>query len=94
MPKFFKGERFMGILAWIALGLLVGVLTRFFMPGTQPMGLIGTILLGIVGAVVGGFIGIQMGWGNVHGFDLRSLGLAILGGVLVLFIVGLFRKGS
>ena len=84
----------MGIIAWIILGLLVGILARFFMPGRQPMGLIATILLGIVGAVVGGFIGTQMGWGQVHGFDLRSLGLAILGGVLVLFLVGLFQRGA
>ena len=84
----------MGIIAWIILGLLVGILARFFAPGRQPMGLIATILLGIVGAVVGGFIGTQMGWGQVHGFDLRSLGLAILGGVLVLFLVGLFQRGS
>lgn len=84
----------MGIIAWIILGLLVGILARFFMPGRQPMGLIATILLGIIGAVVGGFIGTQMGWGQVHGFDLRSLGLAILGGVLVLFLVGLFQRGA
>jgi len=84
----------MGIIAWIILGLLVGILARFFAPGRQPMGLVATILLGIVGAVVGGFIGTQMGWGQVHGFDLRSLGLAILGGVLVLFLVGLFQRGS
>jgi len=43
---------------------------------------------------VGGFIGTQMGWGQVHGFDLRSLGLAILGGVVVLFLVGLFQRGA
>jgi len=84
----------MGIIAWIVLGLLVGILARFFAPGRQTMGLVATILLGIVGAVVGGFIGTQMGWGQVHGFDLRSLGLAILGGVLVLFLVGLFQRGS
>jgi uncharacterized membrane protein YeaQ/YmgE (transglycosylase-associated protein family) len=84
----------MGILTWIVLGLVVGILARFIMPRTQAMGLIGTILLGIVGAVVGGFIGIQLGWGNVHGFDIRSLGLAIGGGVLVLFIIGLFQKRS
>lgn len=84
----------MGIIAWIVLGLLVGILARLFMPGRQPMGLVATILLGIVGAVVGGLIGTQMGWGQVHGFDLRSLGLAILGGVLILFLVGLFQRGS
>ncbi len=84
----------MGIIAWIFMGLLAGVLARFFMPGRQPMGLLATILLGIVGAVVGGFIGTQMGWGQVKGFDLRSLGLAILGGVLVLFLAWLFQRGS
>jgi uncharacterized membrane protein YeaQ/YmgE (transglycosylase-associated protein family) len=84
----------MGILAWIVMGLLAGILARFFMPGRQPMGLLRTMVLGIVGAVVGGFIGTQLGWGNVHGFDLRSLGLAIGGGVLVLFILGLFQKKS
>jgi uncharacterized membrane protein YeaQ/YmgE (transglycosylase-associated protein family) len=84
----------MGIIAWIILGLLVGVLALFLAPGRQPMGLVATILLGIVGAVVGGLIGTQMGWGEVHGFDLRSLGLAILGGVLILFLVGLFQRGS
>jgi uncharacterized membrane protein YeaQ/YmgE (transglycosylase-associated protein family) len=84
----------MGIIAWIVMGLLAGILARFFMPGRQPMGLLRTMVLGIVGAVVGGFIGTQLGWGNVHGFDLRSLGLAIGGGVLVLFILGLFQKKS
>ena len=84
----------MGILAWIVLGLVAGVLARFIMPGRAPMGLMGTIILGIIGAVVGGFIGTQLGWGNVYGFDLRSLLLAVGGGVVVLFIVGLIRKGS
>lgn len=84
----------MGILAWIVLGLIAGVVARFLMPGNVPMGLVGTIILGIVGAVVGGFIGTQMGWGDVYGFDLRSILLAIGGGVVVLFIVGLLRRGS
>lgn len=84
----------MGILAWIVLGLVAGVLARFLMPGKVPLGLAGTILLGIIGAVVGGFIGTQLGWGNVYGFDLRSILLAVFGGVVVLFIVGLIRKVS
>jgi uncharacterized membrane protein YeaQ/YmgE (transglycosylase-associated protein family) len=84
----------MGILAWIVFGLIAGVVARFLMPGNVPMGLVGTIILGILGAVVGGFIGTQMGWGDVYGFDLRSILLAIGGGVVVLFIVGLLRRGS
>lgn len=84
----------MGILTWIVMGLIAGILARFLMPGEQPLGLIGTIVLGIIGALLGGYLGTQMGWGTVQGFDLRSLGLAVGGGVLILFVVGLIRKAS
>ena len=84
----------MGIFGWVIMGLLAGMLARLFMPGRQAMGVFATILLGIVGALLGGFIGTRLGWGTVEGFDLRSLLLAIGGGILVLFIVGRFRKAS
>jgi uncharacterized membrane protein YeaQ/YmgE (transglycosylase-associated protein family) len=63
------------------------------MPGKVPGGIIVTIALGIVGAVLGGFIGSQLGFGDISGFDLRSMLLAVGGGVLVLFIYGLVTKG-
>jgi uncharacterized membrane protein YeaQ/YmgE (transglycosylase-associated protein family) len=63
------------------------------MPGKAPGGIIVTIILGIVGAVVGGFIGTQINFGDVHGFDPRSMALAVGGGVLVLFLYGLANKG-
>jgi uncharacterized membrane protein YeaQ/YmgE (transglycosylase-associated protein family) len=53
---------------------------------------VATIVLGILGAVVGGFLGTQLGLGDVQGFDLRSLALAIGGGVLVLFLFGVFTR--
>jgi uncharacterized membrane protein YeaQ/YmgE (transglycosylase-associated protein family) len=74
-------------------GLIAGAIARFLMPGKVPGGIIVTILLGIVGAVVGGFIGTQLGFGDVSGFDLGSVLLAVGGGVLVLFIYGLLTKG-
>jgi uncharacterized membrane protein YeaQ/YmgE (transglycosylase-associated protein family) len=43
------------IVGYIVVGLIVGVLARFFVPGRDPIGLIGTILLGILGAVIGGW---------------------------------------
>ena len=52
----------MGILATIVVGLVVGALARWVMPGEQKMGWILTIVLGIVGAVVAGFIGRAFGW--------------------------------
>ena len=43
------------IIGYIVVGLVVGVLARFLVPGRDPMGWIGTIVLGIVGAVIGGW---------------------------------------
>jgi uncharacterized membrane protein YeaQ/YmgE (transglycosylase-associated protein family) len=47
----------MSILWTIIIGLIVGALAKFVMPGKDPGGIIITILLGIVGAFVGTFIG-------------------------------------
>lgn len=76
----------MGIISWIIFGLLAGGLAKFIMPGRDPGGCFLTIILGIVGAAVGGWIGTQLGFGSVDAFDLRSLGVAILGSIVVLLI--------
>jgi uncharacterized membrane protein YeaQ/YmgE (transglycosylase-associated protein family) len=82
----------MGILLWALFGLIAGAIAKFIMPGKAPGGIILTIVLGIVGAVVGGFIGTQLGLGGVSEFDVRSMALAVGGGVLVLFIYGMFAR--
>jgi uncharacterized membrane protein YeaQ/YmgE (transglycosylase-associated protein family) len=82
-----------GILLWALFGLIAGAIARFLMPGKVPGGIIVTIILGIVGAVVGGFIGTQLGFGDISGFNLRSMLLAVGGGVLVLFLFGLVSRG-
>ncbi len=81
----------MGIISWIIFGLLAGGLAKFIMPGRDPGGCFLTILLGIVGAAVGGWIGTQLGFGSVDAFDLRSLGVAILGSIVVLLIYRALR---
>ena len=83
----------MGIFAWIVFGLIAGLLAKFLMPGKSPGGIIATIALGIVGAIVGGFLGTLLGFGDLSGFDLRSMALAVGGGVVVLFVFGLLTKG-
>lgn len=75
----------MGILSWILLGLVVGVLAKWLMPGDDPGGFIVTVLIGIAGAVVGGFIASALGLGTVTGFDVGSLAIAIAGAMLLLF---------
>jgi uncharacterized membrane protein YeaQ/YmgE (transglycosylase-associated protein family) len=76
----------MGILSWIILGLLAGGIAKFLMPGKDPGGCFITIILGIVGAAVGGWIGTQLGFGSVQQFDMRGLGIAILGSLILLII--------
>ena len=79
----------MGILSWILLGLVVGVLSKWILPGDDPGGFVITVLIGIAGAVVGGFIASTLGLGTVTGFNLGSLAIAI-GGSLLLLVV--YRK--
>lgn len=75
----------MGVLSWIILGLVVGILAKWIMPGPDPGGLILTIVLGVAGAFVGGFIGSSLGLGSVSGFNLGSLALATVGSLLLLW---------
>jgi uncharacterized membrane protein YeaQ/YmgE (transglycosylase-associated protein family) len=74
-----------GILSWIILGLVVGVLAKWIMPGPDPGGTIITIVLGIAGALVGGFLGSLVGLGDVTGFNVGSLALAVGGALLLLW---------
>lgn len=76
----------MGWLVWIGLGLVAGILAKWIMPGRDPGGVIITIVIGIVGALLGGFISAQLGLGDLTGFDIRSVIIAVLGAVLLLFI--------
>jgi uncharacterized membrane protein YeaQ/YmgE (transglycosylase-associated protein family) len=75
----------MGIISWIVFGLIAGVLAKILMPGKDPGGFIVTILIGIAGAMIGGFISTSLGYGDVSGFDLRSIGIATGGAFLLLF---------
>ncbi|HMX54628.1 MAG TPA: GlsB/YeaQ/YmgE family stress response membrane protein, partial [Plasticicumulans sp.] len=78
----------MGFFSWILFGLIAGAIAKLIMPGRQGGGFILTVLLGVVGALVGGWMGTVMGFGTLSGFDLRSLGIAIAGALVVLFLFG------
>jgi uncharacterized membrane protein YeaQ/YmgE (transglycosylase-associated protein family) len=82
----------MGILAWIIFGLIAGALAKFIMPGDDPGGFIVTTIIGIVGAIIGGFIAVQLGWGDVSGFDVRSFVIAIVGALILLFGYRLLKR--
>lgn len=82
----------MGLLSWVVLGLVAGIIAKFLMPGKDPGGFVLTIILGIAGAFVGGFIGSKIGFGTVSGFDLRSLLIAAGGAILLLAVYRVFKK--
>jgi len=81
-------------LYWIVLGLIAGTLAKFLMPGRDPSGCIFTVFLGIVGSFVGGLVGTFIGWGTVTqgSFDLRSIGIAVLGAMILLLVGRLARR--
>jgi uncharacterized membrane protein YeaQ/YmgE (transglycosylase-associated protein family) len=73
----------------LILGLIVGLVARLIVPGSQPLGLIATSLLGIVGAYVGGTLGSVVF--PPHKFTVtppinHSFLGALVGAVILLFI--------
>ena len=78
----------MGLLTWFVLGLVVGALAKWIMPGPDPGGVFVTMAIGIAGAFVGGFMGSAAGVGEVTGFNLWSVVLATAGAIVLL---GLYR---
>ena len=82
----------MGFISWIIMGLIVGVLAKWIMPGKDPGGLFITIGIGIAGAFVGGFIGTKLGLGAVTGFNIGSILIATGGAVLLLAIYRAIKK--
>ena len=83
----------MGILTWLLIGLVAGVVAKLIMG--DSFGWIVTILLGIVGAFVGGWVFSLFGGPGVSGFNLISLVVATIGAVIVLFLYGLItRRGG
>lgn len=80
------------ILTWIIFGALAGWIASVIMKRDRQMGALANIVVGIAGAFIGGYIMNMFGASGVTGFNLSSLLVAILGAVVLLFLVGLFRR--
>ncbi len=80
----------MHIIWTILLGLAAGIIAKFIFPGKENMGWIMTTLLGIAGSFVATYLGKALGIyqpGQTAGF----IG-AIVGALIILFVISLFRK--
>ena len=81
----------MGILAWIILGGVAGWLASIIMKTDASQGIFLNILVGVVGAFLGGFAFSLLGGEGVTGFNFYSLLVALVGSVLLLWIVKAVR---
>lgn len=78
----------MGIIAFIILGALAGIIAKALMPGDDPGGIIITTIIGIVGALVGGFLaGVLFDADPLDEFfDISTWLTAIVGSIILLWI--------
>ncbi|MFC8225191.1 GlsB/YeaQ/YmgE family stress response membrane protein [Streptomyces sp. NPDC057287] len=78
----------MGIIAWIFIGLLAGLIAKALMPGKDPGGIIITMLIGIAGGLLGGWLGkVIFGVDSIDGFFDLSTWIAAVVGSLILLVL-------
>ncbi len=82
----------MGLLSWALFGLIAGGLAKWIYPGRQGYGIFKTMIVGLIGALIGGWAGGVFFGVGVGGFDWRSLLVAILGSLFVIWIWERLRK--
>lgn len=80
----------MNIIWWLVFGTIAGAIAKIIMPGKQNMGWLMTALLGIIGSIVGGYVGSLIFGKEVTNsvFSIYSMGMSVLGALLILFIYG------
>ena len=78
----------MGIIAFIILGLLAGIIAKALIPGDDPGGFIITTIIGVAGALLGGFLAAAIFGGDPldEFFDISTWITAIIGSIILLLI--------
>ena len=87
----------MGIVSWIVVGAIAGILAGYLVRGDEGLGIIGRVALGIVGALVGGFVaGLITGGDYVTGINVTTILVATIGAVIVVVVYNAFtgRRGG
>ncbi len=83
-----------GWLGAIIIGGLAGWVASKFMGTDASMGLLANILVGIVGAVIGNALLPVLGLSETTGFSIWSFIVALVGALVLLFVIRLFRKSA
>lgn len=77
----------------ILLGLVIGVLAKFIMPGDDPGGIIITTLIGIAGSAIGGFLATKLGLASDGGMIYQII-LGVVGALILLAVYRVLRGRS
>lgn len=80
----------MNILVWIIFGAIAGWIASMIMGARGSTGF--DITLGIIGAAVGGWLMTVFGQPGITGFNLYSIVVAVIGGIVLIAVSRLFRK--
>jgi len=85
----------MGIVIWIIVGALAGWIASMIMKTDAQMGAVANIVVGIIGAFIGGWVVSMFGAAPAAGqLNIPSILTAILGAVILLFLIRLVRRGA
>jgi uncharacterized membrane protein YeaQ/YmgE (transglycosylase-associated protein family) len=87
----------MNFIIWLIVGGLIGWVASMIMRTDAQQGVLLNVVVGIIGAMLGGwFLAPMFGTGtiNQNDFSLAGLGVSLLGAIILLAIVNLFRRGS
>jgi uncharacterized membrane protein YeaQ/YmgE (transglycosylase-associated protein family) len=87
----------MNFIIWLVVGGLIGWVASMIMRTDGQQGIVLNVIVGIVGAMLGGwFLSPMLGTGTINdgSFSLAALGVSLLGAVILLAIVNLFRRGT
>ncbi len=79
----------MSIIAWIIFGALAGWIASIIMKTNEEQGAVANIIIGIIGAFIGGGLYQLIGGDGISGFNIVSLIVAIIGSVILIFLMRL-----
>jgi uncharacterized membrane protein YeaQ/YmgE (transglycosylase-associated protein family) len=96
-PAHFQQEESMNLLIWLVVGGVIGWIASMIMKTDAQQGVLLNVVVGIIGAMLGGWlISPLLGVGtiNQNNFSIGALVVSLVGAVILLAIVNLFRRGS
>jgi uncharacterized membrane protein YeaQ/YmgE (transglycosylase-associated protein family) len=80
------------VIALLLMGLIVGVVAKFLVPGRDPGGVVVTAIIGVAGALLGGFLATEvLNRSGTIGFNLYTFVVGIVGAVILLLLYHLLR---